>query len=190
MGKYCLSEPFGLSRFTPPIVSLGQTPLRVDAVEHGSKSSHCRSGSCRIHFCQCTEERASLNQRTSGGRIARTLDQIALPMARHDAVFDFRRAHMDADHVRNGAAPICTPSARSPTLAGLALAGDLLGTQLTARHGVKRGVAGLVADLERRVTRLHSAQYARDLLRRMPTAQQSCDLVPQRAILGQTRWVS
>ena len=81
---------------------------------------------------------------------------------------------MDADHVRNGAAPICTPSARSPTLASLAQAGDQLGTQLTARHGVKRGVDGLVADPERRVVRLYVAQYARDMLWRMPIAQQSC----------------
>ena len=135
-----LGERFGLSHFTSPIVGQGQTPLRVFAVEHGSESSDCRSGSCMIHFCQCDEERASLNQRANGRRIARTLDQIALPMARHDAVFDFWRAHMDAGHVRNAAAPICTPSARSPTLAGLAQAGDQLGTQLTARHGVKRGV--------------------------------------------------
>ena len=97
---------------------------------------------------------------------------------------------MDADHVRNGAAPICTPSARSPTLAGLAQAGDQLGVQLTARHCVKRGVDGLVADLERRVVRLHSAQYVRDLLQRMPIAQQLCDIAPQRVILGQTRLVS
>ena len=32
-----LGEPFGLSHFTPPIVGQGQTPLRVDAVELGSK---------------------------------------------------------------------------------------------------------------------------------------------------------
>lgn len=96
---------------------------------------------------------------------------------------------MDADHVRNGAAPICIPSARPPTLESLAQAGDQLSTQLTARHGVKRGVAGLVADLERRVVRLDSAQYARILLRRMSIAQQSCGLAPQRASLGQTRWV-
>ena len=143
-----------------------------------------------IHRCQCDEERSSLNQRANGRRITRTLDQIALPMARHDAVFDFRRAHMDTDHVRNGAAPICTPSARPPTLASLAQAGAKLGTQHTARHGVKRGVDGLVADLERRVVRLHSAQYARDLLRRMSIVQQSCDVAPQWASLGQTRWVA
>ena len=190
MGKYCLSEPFGLSRFTPPIVSQGQTPLRVDAVEHGSESSDYRSGSCMIHFCQCDKERASLNQSTNGGRIARTLDQIALPMARHDAVFDFRRAHMDADHVRNGAAPIWIPSARPPTLTSLAQAGDLLGTQLTARHGVECGVDGLMADLERRVVRLHSAQYERDLFRRMPIARQSYEVAPQWADLGRMRWVS
>ena len=98
-----LGEPFVLSHFTPPIVGRGQTPLRVDAVEHGSKSSHCRSGSCMIHLCQCDQERGSLNQGANGRRIARTLDQITLPMARHDAVFYFRWAHMYADHVRNGA---------------------------------------------------------------------------------------
>ena len=97
---------------------------------------------------------------------------------------------MDTDHVQNGAAPICTPSARPPTLASLAQAGAKLGTQHTARHGVKRSVDGLVADLERRVVRLHSAQYARDLLRRMSIVQQSCDVAPQWASLGQTRWAA
>ena len=63
-------------------------------------------------------------------------------------------------------------------------------TTLTARHGVKRSVDIIVADLERRVVRLHSAQYARDLLRRMSIAQQSCARAPQWASLGQTRWVS
>ena len=77
---------------------------------------------------------------------------------------------MDADHVRNGDAPICTPSARSPTVAGLAQAGDQLGTQLTARHGVKRAVDGLGADLERRSGRLYSAQYCRDLFGRIRIA--------------------
>lgn len=153
MRKYCLSKPLvfslmprlqglcglsrravGLSHFTPPIVGQGKTPLRVYAVEHSSKSSHCHSGSCMIRFYQCAEERASLNQRTGGGRTAYPLDQISLPMARHNAVFDFRRPHMDADHIRNGAAPICTPSARSPTLPSLEQAGDQLGTQLTPRH--------------------------------------------------------
>ena len=81
-------------------------------------------------------------------------------MANHDAIFDFWRSHMDADHVRNGAASICSPSARSLTLANLAQAGDLLGAQPTARHGVERGVDGLVGDLEPWVVRLHSAQYA------------------------------
>ena len=59
-----------------------------------------------------------------------------------------------------------------------------------ARRGVKRGVAGLVAELERRVVRLQLGQYARDLLRRLPIAQQSCAVAPQRVSLGQTRWVS
>ena len=85
---------------------------------------------------------------------------------------------MDADHVRNGAAPICTPSARPPTFASLARAGDQLSTQLTAQHGVKRSVDGLVADLERRVVQLHSAHYAGDLLQRRPIAQKLCDIAP------------
>lgn len=62
-----------LRHFTSPIVGQGQAPLSVDAVEHGSESSSRRSGSCKIHFCQCDEEGASLNQRADGGRIALTL---------------------------------------------------------------------------------------------------------------------
>ena len=66
----------------------------------------------------------------------------------------------------------------------------LTGTQLAAPHHVKRGVDGLVADLQHRNIRQHSAQYARALFRRMSIAQQSCDTAPQPAILGRTQWVS
>ena len=185
-----LREPFGLSYFTTLIVGQRKTLLRVYGVEHGFGSRNCRCGSCGIHFCQCDEDHASLNQRTNGRRIACTVDQIGLPMARHDAIFDFQRAHMDADHVRNGAGAICTPSARSPTLARLAQAGDQRNTQLTVRPGVKRGVAVLVTDLDPRVVRLRLAQCGRDLLRRLPIAQQSCAVAPKWPSLGQTRWVS
>ena len=47
---------------------------------------------------------------------------------------------MDADHVQNGTAPICTLRAQPPTITSLTQAGNQLGTQLTARHGVKRGL--------------------------------------------------
>ena len=140
--------------------------------------SNCRSGSCWIHFCQCTDERTSLNQRAKGRRNAHTLDQIALPIVRHDAVFDLWTAQRDTHHFRYGTVPTCIPSARSPTLADLAQAGDQLSAQLTGRHGVKRGQVDLVADLELRIARLHSAQHNRDLFRRMSTAQQSCDVAP------------
>ena len=159
-----LGEPPRPSHFMPPVIGQGQRPLRGDAVEHGSESSDCRSRSCMIHFCQCDKERGSLNRAADDRRIARILDQSAPPMARHDAVFDFRNAHMNADHVRNSSASICTPSARPPNLASLAQARCQLATQLIARHGVKRGVAGHVADLKRRGVRLHSAQCAPHLL--------------------------
>ena len=63
---------------------------------------------------------------------------------------------------------------------------------LNSHHGprVEHDVAGLEADLERRVVRPHSAQYARDLLRRIPIARQSCAVAPQLAILGLTRSAS
>ena len=93
-------------------------------------------------------------------------------MARHEPIFDFPQAHLFAAHVRNGAAGICTPSARPPTLADLAQAGDQLGTQLTAQHGVKRGVGGLVAGLERLVVRLHRRSMCATV-----TAHADCTMV-------------
>lgn len=68
-------------------------------------------------------------------------------MARHGAVFDFRRALVDADHLWISAALIRTPSVRLSTRAGLLEARDHLGTRLTGRYGVKNGLAGLLADL-------------------------------------------
>ena len=47
-----VGEQFVLIHLTPLMVVHGQTPLCVDAAEHGSESSDCRISSCMIHFFQ------------------------------------------------------------------------------------------------------------------------------------------
>lgn len=52
--------------------------------------------------------------------LALALDQVAFPLARHHAIFDFRRAHLSTDHLGNLAASV--PTARTRPARCLALA--------------------------------------------------------------------
>lgn len=79
---------------------------------------------------------------------------------------------------------------RTAVLARLAHVDDQLGVQLAARYGVKRGVDGLVDDLEAWLVRMHSLQCACDLLERVSLAQQALGMAPQRAVLCQAQAVS
>src|SRR5690606_1443318 len=100
------------------------------------------------------------------------LDQIAFPVARHQPVFDLRRAHMDADHVGNLAAPIHTPRARSARRLALAQADDQFLAQLTDRQGIDRVIDRLATDVG--ITKagyVHAAQFAGNLLGRQTIPQ-------------------
>ncbi len=58
-------------------------------------------GGCRrvVHLGQQHQTARALDEHTHGGLVASALDEVTLPVARHDAVLDLGRAHMDADHV-------------------------------------------------------------------------------------------
>ena len=97
---------------------------------------------------------------------------------------------MDAGHIWDRAPAIFASGARPTTLARLSQAGNQLAAQRAARHRVKLGIDGLVADLKVGLVRVHSLQYARDLFRRMAGAQQAFDMPPERAVLGEPRGAS
>ena len=100
-------------------------------------------------------------------------------MARHQPLFNFRRAIMNADHVWNLSAPVF--ATRTWTAFGMAEAqpANHLRAQLTTRHGVDRGVDGFMRNLQRRRFGMHKRQCASNLLRRIARFQLVQDMAPQ-----------
>lgn len=83
-------------------------------------------------------------QRTHGAGVAFTLDEIALPVTGELPILDLRRAHMDAEHVRDLPAPVLPLAARQAFVVGMAQAGDQLAAKLAHGLGVDAVVDGLV----------------------------------------------
>ncbi|PAV66370.1 hypothetical protein WR25_04289 [Diploscapter pachys] len=112
-------------------------------------------------------------QRAHGRGVGLAFDQVTLPMPRHQAVFNLRRTHMNAHHLRDLVAPInasCTWPAR--TLA-LAQAPDQLLAQLTHRQGIDRAIDRLATNVNVFKTgNIHAAQLAGNLLGREVFSQQ------------------
>ena len=131
-------KPLVLRHLAPLIVSQGKASLRVNTVEDSAKAHDGRVGTRVVHLGQGHEQRGSFNQGANGRRVTGALDQIALPVAGNDAFVDLRWALMDAGHMGDRAPAIFAPGARPATLARLVQAGDQLGAQRAARHGVKR----------------------------------------------------
>src|SRR5258706_77096 len=120
-------------------------------------------------------------------RIARALDQIAFPVSGQHPCVDLRRAIMDARHVGDDSPTVFATSAWAAAFARLAQTGDQLRAQCAARHGIECRVDGFVAHPQSGIVGVHASQYARDLLGRIPLAQQTCDVRPQRAVVRQAR---
>jgi hypothetical protein len=96
---------------------------------------------------------------------------------------------MDADHVRDLAAPVLAPRARAARTAALPKAADEGLAQFALGVGVDGVVDGLVRDVHAGLVGPKGAQCAGDLLRRpVPTQHVSHDR-PQRAIwIHAARW--
>ena len=135
------------------------------------------------HLGQHHEAAAALDQRADRRTIAGALDQIALPVARDQPVFDLGRAHVDALPVRNLAPPVLTAAARLARAATLSQAGDELLAQLASRGHVDRAVDGLVRHPVVRPIGEGPRQYPGDLLRRPARQQQLMDHRPQRRVV-------
>ena len=88
-----------LSHLSALIVGEGKTPLRADSVEDGAKAGEGGRRAGIVHLGQSNEQRSSFDQSADGRSIARTFDQVALPVTGNDALVDFRGAQMDAGHV-------------------------------------------------------------------------------------------
>ncbi len=138
---------------------------RGNRIQLGSKA--CQRGSCRrvVHSGQQHEAAGALHEHAHGGLVAGALDEVALPVARHEPVLDLGRTHMDADHLGDLAAPVDATLARHARAATVVQAGDELPAQFAARVGADRRVDRLVRYMHGWVLEPHALEDTGDLLR-------------------------
>lgn len=86
----------------------------------------------------------ALDQCANRTGVGRTLDQIALPVARKLPVFDLRRAQVDAHHVGDLTSAVLPLAARHALVVGVSQGGDQLSLELSHGLGVGAVVDGLV----------------------------------------------
>lgn len=112
----------------------------------GERLAHRRGDAAQLgrKARQQHQAAAALDEHSDGGAVGRAPDQIALPVPRHLALVHLGRAHVDADHLGDVAAPVRSSGTGHARAATLTQAGDELAAQLSPRVGVDRGVDRLV----------------------------------------------
>ncbi|VQG03386.1 Uncharacterised protein [Streptococcus pneumoniae] len=163
----------GMSRHLPALV-VGHTLAHRQrhAIKRCTEALHRRGRRCVVHLHQHQVATGALHQRAYRRGVGLTLDQVALPMPRHQPVFDLWRAHMNADHFRDLAAPIHATRARPARRLALAQADDQLLAQLADRQGIDRVIDRLTTDVGvSEVGYGHAAQLAGNLLGRQTLTQ-------------------
>ena len=152
----CLLGDFSMPRHLPAlVVGHALAHRQRHAVERCTEALHRRGRRCVVHLHQHQVATGALHQRAYRRGVGLTLDQVALPMPRHQPVFDLWRAHVNADHLRNLAAPIHAARARSARRLALAQADDQLLAQLADRQGID----GEPAEFGKNRTLSHSRRF-------------------------------
>ena len=155
--------------------------------------------SVAVEFDQHDVAADALDQRAHGRAVHGALDEVALPVAGHDARGHLGRAQADVGHVGQAALAGSTPGARQPGLVALAQQAHQLDAQRVARHGVDAAVDRLARDRHQvcrhRLSRLdrclvHARKFARDLLGRLAAAQAVHYRTPQRRTQVRTQLVA
>jgi len=122
------------------------------------------------HLGQQHQPCSALDQHANGGFVARTFDQVSLPVTRHDAIRGLRRAQMNADHFGNLPPSVFACGAWFAPALALTQTCDEVFAQLAFGMGVDRGVDRLVRDMQFWIVGPHRAQCLRNLLwRPQPT---------------------
>jgi len=93
-------------------------------VELGGEGRKSRFGCGIRHLAQQHQPGAALDKNSHCGLVACALDQIPLPMPRHQSVMNLGRSHMDADHLGNLSSPVLARRAGSAAAAPLAQQGQ------------------------------------------------------------------
>ena len=153
-----------------------------DGIELGAECFEGGLGRGVVHLGQQHQARRALHQHPNGGAVGGATDQVAFPVAGHDAILDLGRAHVDADHLGKPPAPVLARRAALARALALAEASDQLPAQLAAGVGVDGGVDRLVRDLHRAVVGPHAPKCGGDLLRRPTPRQARRDRHPEPAV--------
>ncbi len=155
---------------------------RSNRPQLGRQASQGRGGRGIGHLDEQQQTAGTLDQHAHGGFVASPLDEVALPVSRHQAVFNLGRAHMDADHLGNLAAAVGATRARHALAVAVAQTGHQLPSQLPAGMGIDGGVDGLMRDLQLGALGIHPQQCASNLLGRILPVQQGSDHAPEDAV--------
>ncbi len=178
----------GASQITVPrhlfVAVIGQRLAHrlADLVELEGEGRQSRLGGGIGHLGQQHQAGGSLDQNAYGGLVPGTLDQVTFPMPRHHSIVDLRGPQMDADHLRDLAAPVVTRRARFTAALALTKTRDQVLAQLTLGVRIDGGVGGLVRDVQFGFVGPHGAQCLRDLLRRPQPTQHVRHQRPQRSV--------
>jgi hypothetical protein len=164
------------------VVGQGLTHGLRDVVELEGNGGQRRFRGRIRHSCKQHQARRALHQHADGGLVARTLDEIAFPLARHDAIGYLRRPEMDAHHLRDLATPILPCRARLAPAPALAQAGGELFAQLPLGVRVDGVVDGLVRDMQFGLVGPHASQCVHDLLWRPQPAEHVCNQRPRGSV--------
>ncbi len=135
-------------------------------IQLGSKARQRRSSRRVVHSGQQHKAAGALHEHAHSGIVASALDEVDLPVARHEAVLDLGRTHVDTGHLRDLPTPVDATLARHAGAATMAQAGDELPAQLAAWVHVDRRVDRLVRDMHGWVLGPHALEDTGGLLRR------------------------
>lgn len=117
---------------------------RNSRIQFGTIARQRRRCSGDLHLGQQHQTAGLLQQHAHGGHVARALDEIPLPVARHRPILDLWRAHVDTDHLGDLAPAIrATSAGQADATALFVQAGEKLEALFTARQGVNVGVDGV-----------------------------------------------
>ena len=90
----------------------------------------------------------TLNEYADCGPVACALHEVVFPVTRHAAVIDFRRAHVNADHVRDLDTAVGAGAAWQARAASTTQAGDEFTAQFAPSRSIDGGIDGFVRHVE------------------------------------------
>ena len=165
---------------SPLVVGHALAYSQRHAVQRRAEALHRRGRRRIVHLRQDQVAAGTLDQGGYRRGVGLALDQIALPVTGHQAVFDLGRAHVDAEHVGDLATSIHPAGARPAGSLALPQTDDQLLAQLADRQGIDRVVDCLAADVGVfEAWGFHGSQLAGNLLGRKALSQQVGDQLEQ-----------